>query len=314
MACRHILQQPFITPAVKVQLVADILLGPLTVSISASCGAPPNADSGVADSEYAALRSILMDACQVLVNPQVSTLDEQADLRKNHLLFGEPNSEQLVSGGFHHEWPDARGVFFNHDRDVLAWINQEDNVRIFAMEMGGNLKRAFGRLAKFMAGFERRIEKQKKELMHSDRLGYLSTDPGNLGTGLRVRLILRLPQLTMRDDFVELMSMLRLECAVGDDGMVDVSNEDRLGRTEVELTNVVIHAAEKILAMESALELGNYLAAESIIKEIRIAHETDAVYGSSHFPEDDCPLKLPDLGAHKNVLASVLRADQNPAQ
>ena len=54
------------------------------------------------------------------------------------------------------------------------------------MEMGGNLKRAFGRLAKFMAGFERRIAKQKKELMHSERLGYISTDPGNLGTGLRV--------------------------------------------------------------------------------------------------------------------------------
>ena len=51
--------------------------------------------------------------------------DDQEDLRKNHLLFGEPNSEQLVSGGFHHEWPDARGVFFNHDRDVLAWVNQE---------------------------------------------------------------------------------------------------------------------------------------------------------------------------------------------
>jgi hypothetical protein len=38
-----------------------------------------------------------------------------------------------------------------------------------------------------------------------------------------VRLILRLPMLTMRDDFVELMSMLRLECTVGDDGMVSLS-------------------------------------------------------------------------------------------
>ena len=44
------------------------------------------------------------------------------------LLFSEPNAEQLVSGGFHHEWPDARGVFFNTNRDVLAWLNQEDHV------------------------------------------------------------------------------------------------------------------------------------------------------------------------------------------
>ena len=251
----------------------------------------------------------LMGSTSYKEQPMGMSADDAADLRKNHMLFGEPNSEQLVSGGFHHEWPDSRGVFFNHGRDVLAWVNQEDHVRIFAMEMGGNLKRAFGRLSTFMAGFERRIHKQKKELMHTERLGYISTDPGNLGTGLRVRLIMRLPQLTMRDDFAELMSMLRLECAVGDDGMVDVSNEDRLGRTEVELTNVVIHAAEKIIAMESALEDGNYLAAESIVKEIIVAHDTDAVYGSSHFPEDDCPLKLPDLAEHKNILATVLRED-----
>ena len=146
------------------------------------------------------------------------------------LLFSEPNAEQLVSGGFHHEWPDARGVFFNTNRDVLAWVNQEDHVRtplktpfrsqpfcnttassvqvrIFTMEMGGNLKRAFGRLAKFMAGFERRITKQKKELMHSERLGYISTDPGNLGTGLRVT----------RDstESVYLSSLRRSHCLTG---------------------------------------------------------------------------------------------------
>ena len=34
---------------------------------------------------------------------------------------------------------------------------------------------------------------------------------------------------------------------------------------------------------------------------------TDSVYGSSHFPEDDCPMKLPDLTLHKNALACVLK-------
>ena len=41
----------------------------------------------------------------------------------------------------------------------------------------------------------------------------------------------------------------------------------------------------QIIAMEAALESGNLLLAESIVKEIVAAHETDAVYGSSHFPE-----------------------------
>ena len=239
--------------------------------------------------------------------PKGMTADECVDIKKNHMLFEEPNSEQLVAGGFHHEWPDARGVFYNTDRDVLAWVNQEDHVRLFAMEMGSDIKGVFERLSTLLAGFERRLEKGGKEVMRDERLGYITTDPGNVGTGLRVRLLMRLPQLVCRDDFAELMKKLKLDCTEGEDGMVDLSNADRLGRTEVELANVVIHAAERIIAMETALEHGNYLRAASIEKEISAAAATDSVYGSSHFPEDDCPMKLPDLTLHKNALACVLK-------
>jgi hypothetical protein len=71
---------------------------------------------------------------------------EAEDFESNHLMFGEPASEQLVAGGFHHDWPDARGLFVNAPRDVLAWVNQEDHIRIFAMQMGGEVKAAFTRM------------------------------------------------------------------------------------------------------------------------------------------------------------------------
>eukprot|EP01048_Picozoa_sp_COSAG05_P003963 COSAG05_NODE_196_length_14546_cov_55.423548_8_plen_79_part_00 len=47
--------------------------------------------------------------------------------------------------------------------------------------------------------------------MHSETLGYLTTDPANLGTGMRASVMMRLPLLTMRADFVDLVQMLRLE-------------------------------------------------------------------------------------------------------
>jgi phage tail protein X len=148
-----------------------------------------------------------------------------------------------------------------------------------------------------------------ESFMHSPRLGYLSTDPANLGTGLRVRLLIRLPKLCARDNLEEIVHMLRLNMHRGTDGMVDISNCDHLGRTEVELANNVIHAAQKLIALEQALEESHMLGLESILKEIETAHATDTVYNSSHFSEEELPLALPDLSAHRNVLATVMRAD-----
>ena len=70
------------------------------------------------------------------------------------------------------------------------------------------------------------------------------------GTGLRVRVILRLPLLSQRGDFESIVAMLRLTLAQGEGGVADVSNMDHLGRTEVELANNVIHGIEKLLALE----------------------------------------------------------------
>ena len=241
------------------------------------------------------------------------TEKEVADFTKNHLLFGEPSSEQLVASGFHHDWPDARGVFLNGRRDILGWLNQEDHLRLMAMEMGGAVKKTFARMCSALREMETVLTQlsgggtEGNGFMRSERLGYFSTCPANLGTGLRVRVILQLPLLSARDDFESIVTMLRLTLDQGPEGVADVSNMDHLGRTEVELANNVISAVEKLLALEHELEESNLLGVDSMIKEIETAHATGTVYGSSHFPEDDVPLLLPDLSAHENACACVLR-------
>eukprot|EP01048_Picozoa_sp_COSAG05_P014746 COSAG05_NODE_1697_length_4258_cov_7.337822_8_plen_121_part_00 len=47
--------------------------------------------------------------------------------------------------------------------------------------------------------------------MQSETLGYLTTDPANLGTGMRASVMMRLPLLTMRADFSYIVQTLRLE-------------------------------------------------------------------------------------------------------
>ena len=70
---------------------------------------------------------------------QLSEMDEakQQELTENKFLFtsGDPN---LSVAGMERDWPDNRGLFFNDAKSLLAWINEEDHLRIIAMESGMN--------------------------------------------------------------------------------------------------------------------------------------------------------------------------------
>ena len=234
--------------------------------------------------------------------------EEEADtLRKNHILFEEPNSPLLVSGGMHRDWPDARGVFCNAEQNFFGWINQEDHVRFITNEMSSDMKAIFVRLYSTVDKVEEALKESEHEFMCTDRLGYISTCPSNLGTGLRIGVMMKLPKLSKRDDFKSIIEMLKLHVRAGSgDGVVEISNADRLGRTEVELINLVIHGLEKIIAMEDALQKNVLTACTTIIREIRAAHESDGMYDSSYFPGDICPIVLPDLSLHHNIFAQVL--------
>ena len=43
------------------------------------------------------------------------------------------------------DWPDARGIWHNDDKNFLVWVNEEDHTRVISMEKGGNMKAVFER-------------------------------------------------------------------------------------------------------------------------------------------------------------------------
>ena len=53
----------------------------------------------------------------------------------DHFLFmsGDPN---LISAGMERDWPEGRGIFYNHGKTFLVWVNEEDQLRIISMEKG----------------------------------------------------------------------------------------------------------------------------------------------------------------------------------
>jgi creatine kinase len=185
---------------------------------------------------------------------------EEEQLREDHFLFQEPDSTLLISSGMERDWPDARGIYHNKAKNALVWLNEEDHMRIIAMEMGADIKNVFSRFVKLSQEVEKVVTKEGYGFSHSDHLGYILTCPSNLGTGLRASMMVKLPYLSQMPYFKKLAGKHRIQIrgSGGVDsefnGVFDVSNCDRLGVGEVDLVNTMIRGVGEMIAEEKRLE------------------------------------------------------------
>ena len=123
------------------------------------------------------------------------TPEDQQQLIDDHFLFDKPVSPLLTCAGMARDWPDARGIWHNNDKNFLVWINEEDHTRIISMEKGGDMKAVFNRFCRGLHDVEILIQRQGHEFMWNQHLGYILTCPSNLGTGLRAGVHVKLPNL-----------------------------------------------------------------------------------------------------------------------
>ncbi|XP_065831204.1 creatine kinase B-type-like [Oscarella lobularis] len=194
------------------------------------------------------------------------TTTEQEHLIADHFLFDKPVSPLLTSAGMARDWPDARGIWHNAAKNFLVWINEEDHMRVIAMQNGGDMRAVFARFCDGLRRVEESIKARGREFMWNERLGYVLTCPSNLGTGLRAGVHVKLPLLSAHERFDEVLGNLRLQKrgtggvdTASEGGVFDVSNADRLGWSEVELVQMVIDGVKLLVQMEKTLEKGESL-------------------------------------------------------
>ena len=86
------------------------------------------------------------------------TDEEQQQLIDDHFLFDKPVSPLLTGAGMARDWPDARGIYHNKDKNFLVWLNEEDHTLVISMEKGGNMKAVFERFCRGLNEVEKSIE------------------------------------------------------------------------------------------------------------------------------------------------------------
>jgi len=150
------------------------------------------------------LASILEETCDVAAETRslgegnyfpmgnVPALDRQF-LAERHLvsrdfLFNSANRGLVVSGS----------------EELCLMINEEDHLRIQAFSAGHNLGRAFEAANTLDNQLSSEIG-----FAYTDRMGYLTACPTNLGTGLRASLLMHLPGLVHSKEIHKLLESLR---------------------------------------------------------------------------------------------------------
>lgn len=138
----------------------------------------------------------------------------------------------------------ARSVAIDSEEQYSLMVNEEDHLRIQLMKSGLDLHGAWDQIR----AIDDRIEQLVNYAFH-ERLGYLTACPTNVGTGMRVSVMLHLPALVITRQIDKVFrSLQKISLAVrglygeGSQAMGDfyqISNQITLGRKEEELIEQV---------------------------------------------------------------------------
>lgn len=176
--------------------------------------------------------------------------DEIKKLVDDHILYNEGLNKYLVEAGTYRDWPVGRGFFINKTKDFIVWVNEEDHLRLISLQKGASLRRTWTLLTKAVQTLE-----QKLDFVRHEKFGYLTYCPTNIGTGLRASVHIHVPKLTEKDlhsvcDKLDLQIRgVDGEHSESKDGVYDISNKVRLGKSEFELINVMWTGVKKLIEM-----------------------------------------------------------------
>ena len=162
------------------------------------------------------------------------------DIDKTDLLDRQLLVERHLISRQHAEGEGNRGVAISSTETFALMINEEDHLRIQVLRRGLNLDEAWSETARVDAAIEALVE-----FAFHKRYGYLTACPTNVGTGLRVSVMLHLPALKLTNEIEKVFRAARdMHLAVrglygeGTDALGDfyqISNQTTLGQSELEI-------------------------------------------------------------------------------
>jgi protein arginine kinase len=203
-------------------------------------------------SEQSTIISIVrsgVQKCDALNDLNFVNVGELDRIEKRFLMERYIISREMALGD------GERALFLSADQSLNIMLNEEDHLRIQGLESGLRLRNAWQKANDVDDQLG-----QKLDYAFSDKWGFLTACPTNVGTGLRGSVMVHLPALIMTRKIAStVQAFANLGCAVrglhgeGTDALGDffqVSNHATLGQDDGELIGNVERMAGEVVAQE----------------------------------------------------------------
>lgn len=163
-------------------------------------------------------------------------LDSKDNLDKSSYLEKHLISKEIVKFSY------RSSFFVNHNKTISLMVNEEDHLRMQFFNSGYNLMDTFNEAMKLDDFIESKID-----YCFDEKMGYLTTCPTNLGTGMRASIMIHLPALTVTDHITKVYKALTQvgmtirglygEGSKAEGCIYQVSNQVTLGISEQDILN-----------------------------------------------------------------------------
>lgn len=204
-------------------------------------------------------------------------LSQSTALERNVLWEKHLVSRRLLKN------PAHRSAYISNDRCTSILVNEENHLRIQAMAAGFDLKTPYERASRIDDVFEAKLD-----FAFDEKLGYLTSCPTDLGTGLRASVMLHLPGLVYTENIGNILNIspqigLSMGAMYGEGGesagnVFSVANKLSLGLTERELCDNLRISVGEIVEQERRAR-----KALLLYDKERIEDEVWRAYGVLHY-------------------------------
>ena len=178
-------------------------------------------------------------------------IEELDDLDREILFERHLVSRELLSNSKH------PAVYVSGDESLSAMVNEEDHLRMQVILPGLQLPRAWQEINALDDQLSCELD-----FAYDGLLGYLTSCPSNLGTGLRVSVMLHLPALTMENNIKPLERALskrgltvRGMFGEGSENLgnfYQISNQSTLGESEMQIIERLSRVIDEVVSHEES--------------------------------------------------------------
>lgn len=191
---------------------------------------------------------VIEKCSKALPSLKLIELDKMSEVEKRALLEQHLVSADMIEGD------RKKAILLNEDSTLSVMLGEEDHIRIQSMASGFDLDLCYEKANEIDDELEKSVE-----YGYSERFGYLTACPTNVGTGMRASVMMQLPALVMSgrmEGIVSALSKLGVTVrgiygegskALGN--IFQISNQVTLGVSEEEILQkmkqVVAEVAEK---------------------------------------------------------------------